>query len=150
MAIKKLFNPNKKWGASSGIPIYSDEFDRRIAQTQRLVEKSVDIVHQFARELRPAVLDDLGLIPALPTFMKNLAAAKGSFSANALATGSAEQWLSASNSAGFAECARWPSRAHSLALTHREVNSPTLAAAMAVRARRLFRIWARSASDSHK
>jgi signal transduction histidine kinase len=44
--------------------------DRNIARTQRLVEKSVDIVHQFARELRPAVLDDLGLIPALHTFAK--------------------------------------------------------------------------------
>jgi PAS domain S-box-containing protein len=46
-------------------------FDRSIAQTQRLVEESVDIVHQFARELRPSVLDDLGLIPALHSFMKN-------------------------------------------------------------------------------
>lgn len=34
------------------------------------MEKSVDIVHQFARELRPAVLDDLGLIPALHSFVK--------------------------------------------------------------------------------
>ena len=45
--------------------------DRNIARTQRLVEKSVDIVHQFARQLRPAVLDDLGLIPALHSFMKD-------------------------------------------------------------------------------
>jgi signal transduction histidine kinase len=44
--------------------------DRNIASTQRLVEKSVDIVHEFARELRPAVLDDLGLIPALHSFVK--------------------------------------------------------------------------------
>ncbi|MCL4789623.1 MAG: sensor histidine kinase [Verrucomicrobia bacterium] len=42
---------------------------KKISSTQRLVEKSVDIVHQFARELRPAVLDDLGLIPALHSFM---------------------------------------------------------------------------------
>lgn len=41
----------------------------RISNTQRLVEHSVDIVHRFARELRPAVLDDLGLIPALHTFL---------------------------------------------------------------------------------
>src|SRR6185436_17757648 len=34
------------------------------------VEHSVDIVHRFARELRPTVLDDLGLIPALHTFLK--------------------------------------------------------------------------------
>jgi len=51
--------------------------DRNIARTQRLVEKSVDIVHQFARELRPAVLDDLGLIPALHSYMKNFATRTG-------------------------------------------------------------------------
>lgn len=44
--------------------------ERSIARTQKLVEHSVDIVHRFARELRPTVLDDLGLIPALHTFMK--------------------------------------------------------------------------------
>jgi signal transduction histidine kinase len=44
--------------------------ERSIERTQKLVEKSVDIVHQFARELRPAVLDDLGLIPALHSFVK--------------------------------------------------------------------------------
>jgi PAS domain S-box-containing protein len=54
-----------------------DDFDRSIAQTQRLVEKSVDVVHLFARELRPAVLDDLGLVPALHTFMKNFTAQTG-------------------------------------------------------------------------
>ena len=43
---------------------------QKISCTQRLVEKSVDIVHRFARELRPAVLDDLGLIPALHSFLK--------------------------------------------------------------------------------
>jgi signal transduction histidine kinase len=45
--------------------------ERSIARTQLLVVESVNIVHRFARELRPAVLDDLGLIPALHTFMKN-------------------------------------------------------------------------------
>ena len=45
--------------------------ERSIAQTQRMVEHSVNIVHRFARELRPAVLDDLGLVPALHTFMKS-------------------------------------------------------------------------------
>lgn len=43
---------------------------RNIARTQKLVEKSVDIVHRFARELRPTVLDDLGIIPALHSFVK--------------------------------------------------------------------------------
>lgn len=42
----------------------------KITRTQRLVEKSVNIVHRFARELRPAALDDLGLIPALHTSLK--------------------------------------------------------------------------------
>jgi signal transduction histidine kinase len=42
----------------------------KISSTQRMVEKSVDIVHRFARELRPMVLDDLGVIPALHSFMK--------------------------------------------------------------------------------
>ncbi|HEX4343308.1 MAG TPA: ATP-binding protein [Verrucomicrobiae bacterium] len=51
--------------------------DSNIARTQRLVEKSVDIVHRFARELRPAVLDDLGVIPALHTFMKNFTTSTG-------------------------------------------------------------------------
>ena len=51
--------------------------DQNIADTQRLVQKSVEIVHQFARELRPAVLDDLGLIPALHAFMKNFTTRTG-------------------------------------------------------------------------
>jgi signal transduction histidine kinase len=41
------------------------------------VEKSVDIVHRFARELRPTVLDDLGLIPALHSYMKSFAKRTG-------------------------------------------------------------------------
>ena len=48
----------------------------KIARTQRLVESSVDAVHRFARDLRPAVLDDLGLIPALHLYCKNLAERK--------------------------------------------------------------------------
>jgi len=48
----------------------------RITRTQRLVEKSVNAVHQFARELRPAVLDDLGLIPALHAYLKPFARRK--------------------------------------------------------------------------
>ena len=50
---------------------------KKIAHTQRLVEKSVNIVHRFARELRPTVLDDLGLIPALHSFMKIFAKRTG-------------------------------------------------------------------------
>jgi PAS domain S-box-containing protein len=43
---------------------------QRIADTHQMVERSVEIVHQFARELRPTVLDDLGLIPALQALLK--------------------------------------------------------------------------------
>jgi signal transduction histidine kinase len=43
--------------------------ERGIGRTQRLVQRSVEIVHRFARDLRPTVLDDLGLIPALRSFM---------------------------------------------------------------------------------
>ena len=42
-----------------------------IARTQKLVEKSVNIVHRFARDLRPPLLDDLGLIPALQSYTKD-------------------------------------------------------------------------------
>lgn len=47
------------------------ELARNISMTQRLVAKSVHMVHQFARELRPAALDDLGLIPALHSYLKH-------------------------------------------------------------------------------
>ncbi len=47
------------------------DLQQKIAITQRLVEKSVDIVHRFARDLRPSVLDDLGLIPALRSHIKS-------------------------------------------------------------------------------
>jgi len=50
---------------------------QKISKAQRLVEKSVDIVHRFARELRPALLDDLGLIPAVHSHLKEFAAETG-------------------------------------------------------------------------
>jgi signal transduction histidine kinase len=59
-------------GASVGLRALKE----KIARTQRLVENSVNAVHRFARELRPAVLDDLGLIPALHAYSKSLAARK--------------------------------------------------------------------------
>ncbi|MBK8039858.1 MAG: sensor histidine kinase [Verrucomicrobiaceae bacterium] len=46
------------------------DLQKKIEVTQRLVEKSVDIIHRFARDLRPAVLDDLGLIPAMRSYLK--------------------------------------------------------------------------------
>ncbi len=59
-------------GASVGVQTLKE----KIAHTQRLVENSVNAVHRFARELRPAVLDDLGLIPALHAYSKSLAERK--------------------------------------------------------------------------
>ena len=49
----------------------------QLARTQRLVGKSVDLVHRFARELRPTMLDDLGLIPALHSFLKTFTTRTG-------------------------------------------------------------------------
>ena len=59
-------------GTSGGLAGLRD----KITRTQQLVEVSVKAVHRFARELRPAVLDDLGLIPALHAYNKNLAEQK--------------------------------------------------------------------------
>jgi PAS domain S-box-containing protein len=56
---------------------YGDGFDKRVASTQALVLKAVDTVHNFARQLRPAVLDDLGLVPALHAIMKTFTAQTG-------------------------------------------------------------------------
>jgi hypothetical protein len=50
---------------------------RNIARTQRMVERSVDIVHRFAHDLRPAVLDHLGLIAALHAYLKIFAKETG-------------------------------------------------------------------------
>ena len=50
--------------------VNTKSLQQKIASTHRMVEKSVDIVHRFARELRPTMLDDLGLIPALHSFVK--------------------------------------------------------------------------------
>ena len=52
---------------------------KNIANTQKLVERSVKIVHRFARDLRPTVLDDLGLIPALESYLKAFTERTGLF-----------------------------------------------------------------------
>lgn len=53
------------------------ELNHSITQTQKLITKSVNIVYQFARELRPTVLDHLGLIPALHSFLKSFTTRTG-------------------------------------------------------------------------
>lgn len=54
-----------------------ESLERKIANTQRLVLHSVDVIHEFARDLRPTTLDDLGLIPALHSFTKALSKQTG-------------------------------------------------------------------------
>lgn len=51
--------------------------ERNIRRTQQEVARTVEIVHCFARELRPAVLDDLGLIPALQDLLKDFGVRAG-------------------------------------------------------------------------
>ena len=58
---------------SKGTSLSLHALKTKIARTQRLVENSVSTVHRFARELRPTVLDDLGLIPALHAYSKSMA-----------------------------------------------------------------------------
>lgn len=60
-----------------GAALNDKSLQKKISSTQKLVEKSVEIVHRFARQLRPTVLDDLGLIPALLSFMKTFTAQTG-------------------------------------------------------------------------
>jgi PAS domain S-box-containing protein len=50
---------------------------QRIERTRRLVKRSIHLVHRFARDLRPTMLDDLGLIPALRSYVREFAAPKG-------------------------------------------------------------------------
>ncbi len=55
----------------------TDVDPRAIAPVRQLVEKSVKIVHDYARELRPAMLDQLGLIPALRTYIDEIPKRRG-------------------------------------------------------------------------
>jgi signal transduction histidine kinase len=55
----------------------ASEIQKNIAITLRHVEQSVDVVHRFARDLRPSVLDDLGLIPALNAYLKDFTERSG-------------------------------------------------------------------------
>jgi signal transduction histidine kinase len=61
---------------SKEVPSEVHPMKAKIARIQQMVEDSVKSLHRFARELRPAVLDDLGLIPALQAYGKRLAAQK--------------------------------------------------------------------------
>ncbi|MBC8040694.1 MAG: hypothetical protein H7Y06_09140 [Opitutaceae bacterium] len=50
---------------------------RALVPLRRLVVGGVKIVHRFARDLRPAALDDLGLIPALRSYIGEFPKRKG-------------------------------------------------------------------------
>jgi signal transduction histidine kinase len=47
--------------------------DSKLAEAQRLLRETMETVHGFARELRPSVLDELGLLPALRSYLKAFA-----------------------------------------------------------------------------
>ncbi|HTJ79623.1 MAG TPA: ATP-binding protein [Rariglobus sp.] len=53
------------------------QIGRMIVPLRRLVEEGVKIVHKFARDLRPSALDDLGLIPALRSYIDDFQERKG-------------------------------------------------------------------------
>src|SRR5262249_22027527 len=55
----------------------NEDLSRRIAGTQRLLQVTMETVHNFARELRPAILDDLGLLPALRSSLNAFGARTG-------------------------------------------------------------------------
>jgi PAS domain S-box-containing protein len=46
------------------------DVEHRISDTQQLIENTMGTIHNFSRELRPAMLDDLGLLPALRNYVK--------------------------------------------------------------------------------
>jgi PAS domain S-box-containing protein len=48
-----------------------------LAPVYKLVTKSVHVLHHFARELRPAMLDELGLIPALRSYLDDFTKQNG-------------------------------------------------------------------------
>jgi two-component system sensor histidine kinase DegS len=58
-------------------PLASALFRQKLADTQRLIEQTMETVHRFARELRPAMLDELGLVPALRSLLRGVAERSG-------------------------------------------------------------------------
>jgi len=61
----------------SAAQVDSKAFLGSVARTQRLVQKSMRTVHEFARNLRPTLLDDLGLVPALHAYAEEFGKANG-------------------------------------------------------------------------
>lgn len=55
----------------------SKYFEKKLAETQHLLEKTMESIHHFARELRPTILDELGLVPALRSHIKSFSERTG-------------------------------------------------------------------------
>lgn len=53
------------------------EFARKVESAQRLLEQSMDMIHRFARELRPSMLDHLGPFAAMQNYVKSYTARTG-------------------------------------------------------------------------
>jgi len=53
------------------------DLKKKITRTQRLVERSVNVVHRFAGQLRPPALDDLGLFVVLHSYITDFARQTG-------------------------------------------------------------------------
>ncbi len=58
-------------------PTNRRQFRLTLLDTQRLLRDTTDAVHRFARELRPALLDELGLLPALRSHIRQFATRTG-------------------------------------------------------------------------
>lgn len=56
---------------------YDSLFRNQIAEIEKLLLGTMDRVHSFAKELRPPLLDDLGLVPALRSYLKEYAERTG-------------------------------------------------------------------------
>lgn len=50
---------------------------KKLAETQILLQEAMETVHRFAHDLRPAMLDELGLLPALRSYLKAFAGRTG-------------------------------------------------------------------------
>ncbi len=67
-AISMNLEAFKQDGAGS-----SELFKLKVAETQALLQQTMETVNRFARELRPTMLDELGLLPALRSYLKGFA-----------------------------------------------------------------------------
>ncbi|MBW8865551.1 MAG: sensor histidine kinase, partial [Verrucomicrobia bacterium] len=54
-----------------------DDHNRTIAEAQKLLQETMETVHRFARDLRPTMLDELGLLPALRSYLKGFGSRTG-------------------------------------------------------------------------